>query len=515
MRCKDIFVLAPLYKNREVTSLEYIDYISMSLPKRFAYRVGSKVKSFPQRLKSIAMKLAGKLHRGAVALKDGVVEYFTTFRKGDFQTRLSYLLMGAGCFLRGQVVKGFSLLFLQACFFVYMINFGLAQLALLPSLGVAVKKQVWNEKDQIFEYVQGDNSMLILLFSVVTIFVLFAFLGLYFTSVRLAYRNQQAAAQGQKLKGILQDVTELFDKNLHVTFLTLPTIGVMVFTVLPLLFMILIAFTNYDSSHQPPGTLFTWVGFENFRNIFWDNPVQSATFVGVFQWTLIWAFFATFSNYILGMVLALMINKKGIKFKKLWRTIFIITIAVPQFVSLLLMSRLLADQGAANVLLGYMGAGPVQFLTNATIARVTIIIVNMWVGIPYTMLITSGVLMNIPVDLYESARIDGANALKTFTRITFPYMIFVTTPYLITQFIGNMNNFNVIFLMSAGGPLTLDYYQAGKTDLLVTWLYKLTVNNQDYNLASAIGIIIFLVSATLSLIVYNMSSSAKKEDTFQ
>jgi len=279
--------------------------------------------------------------------------------------------------------------------------------------------------------------------------------------------------------------------------------------------MILIAFTSYDSSHQPPGTLFTWVGFANFRNIFWDNPVQSQTFVGIFQWTLIWAFFATFSNYLLGMILALMINKKGIKFKKFWRTVFIITIAVPQFVSLLLMSRLLADQGAVNVLLGYLGMGPVQFLTDATLARITIIIVNIWVGIPYTMLITSGVLMNIPADLYESARIDGAGTVKTFTRITMPYMIFVTTPYLITQFIGNMNNFNVIYLMNGGGPLSLDYFQAGKTDLLVTWLYKLTVNNQDFNLASAIGIIIFLISATLSLIVYNRSSSVKKEDTFQ
>ena len=215
------------------------------------------------------------------------------------------------------------------------------------------------------------------------------------------------------------------------------------------------------------------------------------------------------------MILALMINKKGIKLKKLWRTVFVVTIAVPQFVSLLLMGRLLADLGAANVLLGYLGIAPVQFLTNATIARITVIVVNMWVGIPYTMLITSGILMNIPSDLYESARIDGAGTIKTFTKITLPYMLFVTTPYLITQFIGNMNNFNVIYLLSAGGPLSLDYYQAGKTDLLVTWLYKLTVNQQDFNLASAIGIIIFVISAVLSLVVYNSSSSVKKEDTFQ
>ena len=357
--------------------------------------------------------------------------------------------------------------------------------------------------------------MLILLFSVLTLVIIAAFLGVYLSSIRLAFNNQKALASGHRLTTFWQDLMNLIDKKLHIAFLTLPTLGVLVFTVLPLIFMILIAFTNYDSSHQPPGSLFTWVGFTNFRNIFFDNPAQSRTFVGVFQWTVIWAFFATFSNYILGMILALMINKKGIKFKKFWRTIFILTIAVPQFVSLLLMSRLLAEQGAINVLLGYLGTGPVPFLTNATIARITVIVVNIWVGIPYTMLITTGILMNIPADLYESARIDGAGPAKTFARITLPYMIFVTTPYLITQFIGNMNNFNVIFLLNAGGPLSLDYYQAGKTDLLVTWLYKLTVNNQDYNLASAIGIIIFLISAFLSLIVYNLSASARKEDTFQ
>ncbi|MHB8962736.1 MAG: carbohydrate ABC transporter permease, partial [Saccharofermentanales bacterium] len=279
--------------------------------------------------------------------------------------------------------------------------------------------------------------------------------------------------------------------------------------------MILIAFTNYDKFHQPPGTLFTWVGLQNFKNIFYSDPIQSKTFSGIFNWTITWAFFATFSNYILGMVLALMINKKGIKLNKMWRTIFIVTIAVPQFVSLMLMSRLLADLGAMNVLLGYLGLGPVQFLTNALYARITVIVVNIWVGIPYTMLITTGILMNIPADLYESARIDGASVIKTFTKITLPYMLFVTTPYLITQFVGNINNFNVIYLLTGGGPLSLDYYQAGKTDLLVTWLYKLTVNQQDYNLASTIGIFIFVISATLSLIVYNLSSSAKKEDSFQ
>ena len=160
-----------------------------------------------------------------------------------------------------------------------------------------------------------------------------------------------------------------------------------------------------------------------------------------------------------------MINKKGIKFKAFWRTLFVITIAVPQFVSLLLMNQMLQQNGAINVLLGmFLGENPnIQFLNSTTLmARMTVIIVNCWVGIPYTILSMSGILMNIPEDLYESARIDGAGPVKTFTKITLPYMIFVTTPQLITQFVGNINNFNVIYLLTGGGPKTEEFYQAGR-----------------------------------------------------
>ena len=216
-------------------------------------------------------------------------------------------------------------------------------------------------------------------------------------------------------------------------------------------------------------------------------------------------------------MLALLINRKSIRFKGMWRTVFVMTIAVPQFVSLLLMSQLLSEQGALNVLLQKLGLATeaLPFLTNPTWARVTVIVVNMWVGIPYTLLITTGILMNIPEELYESARIDGAGPFATFRKITMPYMLFVTAPYLITQFVGNVNNFNLIYLLTGGGPLSLDYYQAGKTDLLVTWLYKQTVIEQNYNLASAIGILVFILSAVLSLLVYTRSSAVRKEEEFQ
>ena len=200
----------------------------------------------------------------------------------------------------------------------------------------------------------------------------------------------------------------------------------------------------------------------------------------------------------------------------MWRTFFVISIAVPQFVSLMLISRLLDTNGAVNTLLINLGliTEPIGFLTNATLARITVIVVNMWAGIPYTLLIATGILINIPEELYESAKIDGASPTRTFFSITMPYMLFVTTPYLITQFVGNINNFNVIYLLTQGEPSTLEYFRAGKTDLLVTWLYKQTVNFQNYNLASAIGIIVFVISAVFAILIYKNSASSKREGEF-
>ena len=183
------------------------------------------------------------------------------------------------------------------------------------------------------------------------------------------------------------------------------------------------------------------------------------------------------------------------------------------------MSQLLAEDGAFNLLLANFNGGVnphINFLGGSALtARLTVIIVNCWVGIPYTILSMSGILMNIPEDLYESARIDGASPVKTFTKITLPYMIFVTTPQLITQFVGNINNFNVIFLLTGGKPANDQYFGAGETDILVTWLYNLSMGDKkDYGLASAIGILVFIICATLSLIIYNNSKSMKDEEAF-
>ena len=142
------------------------------------------------------------------------------------------------------------------------------------------------------------------------------------------------------------------------------------------------------------------------------------------------------------------------------------------------MRTIFSQNGIVNTLL--LNAGIIEkaipFWSNTMLARVMVVVINIWVGIPFTMLQVTGVLQNIPADLYEAATVDGAGPVRTFFSITLPYMLFVTGPYLITTFTGNVNNFNVIYLLTAGNPTPVGS-TAGRTDLLVTWLYKLTVDN--------------------------------------
>ncbi|HHT57282.1 MAG TPA: ABC transporter permease subunit [Herbinix luporum] len=428
--------------------------------------------------------------------------------------------MGASNLFRGQIIKGLLFLFIELVYLYYMITAGASALVGLRTLGTKTQTMVMDETLGIFVVQKGDNSMLILLAGVVTIFVSVVFLVAWKANLNAAKEAQELQEQGKKLPSFAMDLASYFDKKLYRTLMALPLVGILLFTVLPLFFMILIAFTNFDNAHQPPGNLFTWVGLDNFKTLLLSGQKIGKTFWPVLGWTIIWAILATFLNYIGGILLALLINREGTKLKGMWRTIFVISIAIPQFVSLLAIRLMLKNDGPINYLLQEMGIiGEKEFLpflSNPTWARVTVVVVNLWVGIPYTMLVVTGILKNIPKELYEAAKVDGANPFVIFVKITMPYVLFVTSPYLITQFIGNINNFNVIYFLTGGGPLSLDYYQAGKTDLLVTWLYRLTTGNtKDYSYASAIGIIVFMLSATFSLITYRFTSSYKREEEFQ
>lgn len=469
----------------------------------------------------------------------GIAHFFKglyiKFVDGSIGTKLSFLIFGAGNFYHKQFIKGFIFLAIQALFWVFMITspvvngtpYGfkaLANLALQGSDG----KMVYDPVTMEMVLVGKSDSFLMLLFGLTTIAAIILYLVVWCLNISSSYKADQDAKKGVMASTFKQDCGELLDSKFHVLMLTPTCLAALIFTLLPTILMICIAFTSYNlpAMQMDNTTLFHWVGFKNFAEMFNTSSTSrlgseiANRFFPILGWTLIWAVFATFTCYFGGILLALLINKKGIKGKKIFRTIFILTIAVPQFISLLACRNLFGEWGPINNVISALGGDKVVFLgtengtQNEIVAKVTVIVINMWLGIPYTMLMTSGILMNIPQDLYEAGTVDGASKSKMFFKITLPYVIFITTPYLIGSFVGNINSFNTIFLLTGGGP-THRPYIGGGTDLLVTWLYKLTIDDKQYNTGAIIGLLTFLITATITLITYRRSKAYNEEDTFQ
>ena len=495
-----------------------LDYLKLSKPAKMAHDLGAFFAALPRKLANGLKNLGKWIIRLFKGIGNMAADLISTFKNGDWKTKLSYLIMGFGSCARGQWGRGILFFLFQTVFNLYMFfpNASLSGCYYLGKLSTLGTVETYKEGRRT---VYGDNSFFILLYGVLTIFFILAFIYTWRMNVKQNKISEEILKSGHKLKTAKDDISSLMDEQFHKTLLALPVLGVTVFTILPIFFMILVAFTNFDATHQPPSKLFTWVGWDNFRQLLaTDTTSYGGTFRQVLLWTLIWAFFATFLNYFLGMLVAIMINKKGIKLKKVWRTILVMTIAIPQFVSLLYVSKMFAADGLINTYFMKWGwiSEPLPFWTKPGWARFTVILINIWIGIPYLMLIATGILMNIPADLYESARIDGANAFQMYKKITLPYMLFVTGPYLLTSFTSNINNFNVIFLLSQGKPLSLELSgNAGYTDLLITWLYKMTVTDTNYKLAAVMGILVFVVLAVINLVAYNLIPSVKNEEDFQ
>ena len=488
-----------------------LELLKMGKMKRFGHSFTSFFASLPGKIKNLGIKIGLFFKNLGIGIWHWIRDLGLTFVHGDWKTKVSYFIMGFGNITRKQVLRGLLFLFFEVIFIVYMVAFGGQYLSRLYILGTEASVTL---DDGTVQY--GENSFNILLYGVLSLFFIVAFIYTWNLNIKQNRINEKIIKDQKKLDSGIDDLRALVDKNFHKTLLALPVLGILIFTVLPIFFMILVAFTNYDASHNPPLNLFGWVGLDNFSQLFtWSNSGGasfSMTFGQILLWTLVWAFFATFTNYFLGMGVAMLINKKGIKLKKVWRTVLVFSIAIPQFISILFVSNMFKTDGIINGIFGTH----IDFWGNEWLARITVIIVNIWIGVPYLMLVVTGILMNIPADLYESASIDGANGFQQYTKITLPYMLFITGPYLLTSFTGNMNNFNVIYLLTGGGPNVQEYYgNAGKTDLLITWLFNLAVNDSNYKLAAVIGIMVFIVVAGLSLIVYNLIPSTRNEEGFQ
>lgn len=423
---------------------------------------------------------------------------------------LSVLFMGLGQLYNGQTAKGIFFAIIEMIYVVTLLPYTITCIKGLITLGDTPQKMVGGR------IIQGDHSIFMMVYGIVAIIVLFLFIVLYIINVNDAIHVGKLRDQYKKVNSFRDSLKNLTEKGFVYLLLTPAGLFTLFLTVVPLIFGIMIAFTNYSSpNHLPPRSLVDWVGLENFINLF-KIPSLGKTFAGVAGWTMIWAILSTFTTFFVGLVFAVIINANKIKLKKFWRSIFILPWAVPGFISILIMRNMFNGQfGPINKYLTGIGLNAVPWLAEPFWAQATCVLVNLWLGFPYYMAMMSGVLTGIPKDLYEAASIEGASASQQFFRITLPMVLFATAPLVINGFAYNFNNFTLIYLLTSGNPANSSYFYSGHTDILLSWLYKLTLEQNQYHMAAVVSIIVFIFIASISAFNYLRTRSFREEDMVQ
>lgn len=430
-------------------------------------------------------------------------------RRSNGKVRCSMAIMGLGQLLYKQWVKGCVYLACLAGMICFLVFGGAEAMAGFFTLGTRTANPLIGKA--------GDNSVVMLVRGILAWLAVIFTAAVYISNVKDAAATQRAVESGGRPKTFRQTIRSLLDEKFYVSTLLLPVIGVAVFNILPIIFMIFVAFTNYGGDIVPP-KLVDWTGFQSFIQLF-TLTTMAPTFGKIFVWNICWAVVATFVNYFGGLGLALLLNKKCVKGKLIWRAFPILAYAVPGFITLLGFKFMFSGAGPINQLIVSNGGSEIMFLDKDAkwMARGIGLFVNAWISIPASMLLATGILSNMNTDLYEAAEIDGASRRIQFIKITLPFVIFATTPVLISQFIGNFNNFGVFYFLR-GDAITDGYFMASDTDLLINWLYRLTVESGSkhyYNIGAAVSIIIFIFTSAISLIVYVLSPSYKREDTYR
>lgn len=253
------------------------------------------------------------------------------------------------------------------------------------------------------------------------------------------------------------------------------------------------------------------MGFDTFAKIF-TVDIWRSTFFDVLGWTVVWTLVATTLQVGIGIFMAVIVNQPRLRFKKFFRTILVLPWAVPGFVTILIFAGLFNDSFGAinNDILAFFGLDPIPWMTNAAWSKLALIFMQGWLGFPYIFLVTTGVLQSIPDDLYEAATIDGASIFAKFKHITMPMILISIAPIIITQYTFNFNNFNIIYLFNGGGP-SVPGSTAGGTDILVSWIYKLTLKESQYSLAAALTILLSIFVIAIALWQFRRTNSFKEE----
>lgn len=415
----------------------------------------------------------------------------------------SLVLPGLGQYFNKQNFK--ALLFFIGTLFIYFVaipyalgygNYrgeGLKGIITLAQGGKRLDKSI------IF-MVEGLVALILMLFSI-------AIVAVSYKDAKDVQLNMYKGVRPKTKFEIIESVKEDGFPYI-VTIITYVLLSFVV--ILPVLTTILLSFAGMDPNNQ---SKFKWIGLKNYELLITGTGIAGGPFWRIFLWTMIWTIVATTVAITVGFGLALIANNERIKGKTLYRTIYLLPWAVPAFITIMFFSIMSSSNGILTKSLEMLFGGDWAIKQSTTLTRVALIMLQTWLGSSYVFLLSTGVLQGIPSDLYEAADIDGATVWQKLSKITIPLVLFQTAPLLIGQYTFNFNNFSIIYLFNGGGPFDPSKYgnMAGSTDLLISYIYKLTIQKQYQSVGAAITVFISLGLILFAYIGFKNSQAFKEE----
>lgn len=423
-------------------------------------------------------------------------------KERPFKSIISAPIPGVGQLLNGQWQKG--LMFLVGALFIFLI-------AIPYALGFG------NYQGQgiagLISLAQGgkrlDRSIIFMIEGILALAFVCIALAIFIGSFLDAYRTEKGEIQGIRPNSFFETRKYLRTDGFPY-LITSPALLVIIFIVIvPIVTAILISFTNMDPQHQ---NKFEWVGLANYVSIARGQGIAGKAFWHIFGWTIMWTILASTLAIVLGFIFALMVNNERIKGKKFFRTVYLLPWAIPAFITIMFFSIMTSRGGVITEAVNNLFNTSLDIKNNTVQTRAALVLLQGWLGHSYIFLLTTGVLQAIPKDLYEAASIDGATGFQRTLRITIPLVLFQISPMLINQYTFNFNNFSIIYLFNGGGPFNPQVYGnlAGSSDILISYIYNLTMNSQYQAIGAAITVFISIILIIISFFGY-MKSSAFKE----
>lgn len=355
-----------------------------------------------------------------------------------------------------------------------------------------------------------DRSILFMIEGIISIVLLLLSVFIIIIAFNDARKVEKDEIKGIRIKNFFEIKQSLGEEGFPYLVITPAALVTLFIVLIPIFTTILISFTNYNPDNQ---SKFVWSGIENYELIALGKGIAGKPIWLILGWTLVWTFASTTLAIAIGFILSLIANQDRIKFKGFFRTIYLLPWAVPAFITIMFFSLMVSRNGPITEIINNIFNVTVDIKNNTFLTRLSVILLQGWLGSAYIFLLSTGILQGIPSDLYEAAEIDGATGFQQTLRITIPLVLFQTAPLLIGQYTFNFNNFSIIYLFNGGGPFQPSLYGnlAGSSDLLISYIYKLTIESNYQGVGAAVTLLVSLVLMFFSWLGFRNTKAFKEE----